>query len=369
MQLEDAEEERDGQDYTNETNNELAEEEEQERDGQVYTNETKKELAEEELREDTPEEPSEQGPHVNSGPAAKQELRDEGLAQPYHEARETEAAGSAQPAGDPQQETPLHQPSPPRAAAANLGNSALHVGPAGDRFAARTEDSDDIGRAPNAPKRRRVWRADVLHGTCRHTLRGINIQQCWCELIYSGAKTIEARKYQLHSFKGEWLWAIETPNTPTSGGRTQAAITGMIKFSGQRKYISIEEWRYDRHRHHIQEGSDLDWDGVGEMFAWHITEFKQFDHDLPPPDSRGQVSASACERFTCGCSPASRTPTTSPARAPAMMARTATDVPTPGRARTVSTQTKGENSTKEEWEVLVEEWDSDDEWEVLAEDR
>ena len=43
------------------------------------------------------------------------------------------------------------------------------------------------------------------------SLRGINIQEKWAKLIYSGEKIVEARTYKPGCYAGE-NWLIETPN-------------------------------------------------------------------------------------------------------------------------------------------------------------
>ena len=165
------------------------------------------------------------------------------------------------------------------------------------RDAALALSSD--GKGP--PRKHAVWRAGVVRSGCVHCLRGMNIQQRWCEQIYSGRKTLEARRYPLKSYRGELLWVIETPNKPKAGGRTRAAITGMIKFGGDTKYTSMKAWRRDEHRHRIKPGSPFDWDGVCDMYAWHVAEVIKLDQDLEPPEKRGQRGSRACERFVRGC--------------------------------------------------------------------
>lgn len=52
--------------------------------------------------------------------------------------------------------------------------------------------------------------------------------------------------------------------------------------SSSRPYANISEWQGDRQRHRIAEGSSrYDWDGSGDMYAWHVDEVQRFSQPVP----------------------------------------------------------------------------------------
>ena len=128
--------------------------------------------------------------------------------------------------------------------------------------------------------------------------RGLNIQWPFSRLILEGLKTDEIRRYPLghHNPKvraGERVWLIETVGTyqapgnaivdsVTVGCRPGAArIVGIVSFSGSDRYAERKAFRDDAKRHCIKEGGDKDWDGVGDMYAWHIESVQALQVPLP----------------------------------------------------------------------------------------
>ena len=126
------------------------------------------------------------------------------------------------------------------------------------------------------------------------SLRGLNIQQQWVEKIYSGEKTVEARKKEFPSYTdGNPLWVIETPDKPKRGKRSVAEIIGVIRFQqGPAEYADYEEWRRDFKRHRVEEGSVFDWNPrKSRMFAWGIAEARRLAVPIPAPSVRGMIGS------------------------------------------------------------------------------
>ena len=118
------------------------------------------------------------------------------------------------------------------------------------------------------------------------SLRGINIQEKWAKLIYSGEKIVEARTYKPGCYAGE-NWLIETPTKP-KGQRKRAEITGTIRFGDAVEYSSYDEWRADFKRHRVEPGSAFDWMSCkGKMFGWPILEARRLAEPIPVPPIRG----------------------------------------------------------------------------------
>jgi hypothetical protein len=124
----------------------------------------------------------------------------------------------------------------------------------------------------------------------RLTLRGLNIQYPFSQLILEGHKTIEARRYSLGHRKianpGEELFLIETPQKCAGAACTgdaalgpepqEASVVGTIEFSHSTEYSEREEFRSDADKHCVREGAKgYDWSGEGEMHAWHIASTRR----------------------------------------------------------------------------------------------
>src|SRR5687768_8302611 len=82
------------------------------------------------------------------------------------------------------------------------------------------------------------------------TIAGINIQYPWSQLLASGLKTVETRKYPLpEKYAGIPLAIIETPGAHKP--KFRARIIGVITFSHSIEYKSQREWTTDERRHRV----------------------------------------------------------------------------------------------------------------------
>ena len=120
------------------------------------------------------------------------------------------------------------------------------------------------------------------------SLRGLNIQWPFSQLILAGIKTVEVRGYDLcykypNVLPGEEVWLIETPGPPKAlksaiGDRMdmgqrpkRAQIVGTVIFSNAEKYADVNAFRADARRHCIAECGDKDWNGTsGSRYAWQV---------------------------------------------------------------------------------------------------
>ena len=132
-------------------------------------------------------------------------------------------------------------------------------------------------------------------GAQQLVLRGLNIQHPFSQLILTGDKTIEARRYALGrhdiAHPGEELFIIETlgegaraalVGEAAVGPPPRAAqVVGTTIFSKSSQYTSARSWERDRPKHRIAEGSAHDWSGKDEMHAWHVAEVKRFREPVP----------------------------------------------------------------------------------------
>ena len=130
-------------------------------------------------------------------------------------------------------------------------------------------------------------------------LKGINIQEHWANLIYSGEKTVETRTFEGGIYTdGQPLWLIETPDKPKNGKRKFSEITGVITFGQAIQYSCYEEFRLDYLKHRVPRNSKWDWDPekiTGKsmqkqrMFKWPILDARKLSIPIPLPEKNGTV--------------------------------------------------------------------------------
>ncbi len=137
------------------------------------------------------------------------------------------------------------------------------------------------------------------------TWRCLNVQYPFSQLILSGAKSIEARRYPLGhrsgsiANAGEELFLIETPGARNSNGAVldglaigppprKAQVIGTVSFDASTAYANRSAWEGDRRRHRIRETGHYDWDGTGAMHAWHVARVRRFN-DPVDAGTKGQT--------------------------------------------------------------------------------
>jgi len=114
------------------------------------------------------------------------------------------------------------------------------------------------------------------------------------QLILSGTKTIVARRYALGhlniAFAGEEQFLIEKYASHANAAilsvgprprRGAAQVVGTVTFATSTQYMSRAAWERDRQMHCIRKRSAYDWDGDGEMHAWHVAKVRRFKEPLP----------------------------------------------------------------------------------------
>ena len=125
------------------------------------------------------------------------------------------------------------------------------------------------------------------------SLRGLNLNHKWADLIYEGQKRIELRTYPIGNYVEEPLWIISTPGEDKSWGK--AKITGMILFKGCIKYKSLKHVHEDVARHCVEESSRFfmpkrkaDSEDT-TYYGWKIARVLKFAEPREGPDTKGMI--------------------------------------------------------------------------------
>lgn len=123
--------------------------------------------------------------------------------------------------------------------------------------------------------------------------RGINIQHPISELILSGLKTIETRRYPTPEWLvGEEVIMIETPG---KRGKFKQRMVAKITFGESFKYTSSNEFYKDKDRHHVTKNSEWAWDPEKGKWGWPIINLKVFAAPIPTSKRGGIVYAKDLE--------------------------------------------------------------------------
>ena len=190
------------------------------------------------------------------------------------------------------------------------------------------------------------YRRLISLGGALETHRGINIQRPWAELLLSGEKTVEARRYPLKGYRGEELWAIQTTGPSNrrheelkriigmrkhgqgdearlghrsgpqhwhwkrsgwsthsrkwfapAGRRPAASIIGLVCFADDFQYENYAQWRADEPHHCIPAGSEYDWQPeTGPMYGWRVSLARRLSEPQAGPAQKGVISSRAVTR-------------------------------------------------------------------------
>lgn len=110
-------------------------------------------------------------------------------------------------------------------------------------------------------------------------LRGLNVKPYFADLLVSGVKDIECRKYIL----GTHGTARTTFVIRSKGADKGAvpAVLGMVKFHGCSEYTSRQQYEGDRCRHQIDPASAFEWTGDTPLYAWHVDKCYAFKDPIP----------------------------------------------------------------------------------------
>lgn len=129
--------------------------------------------------------------------------------------------------------------------------------------------------------------------TEKKIIPGINIQWPISEMIISGEKTIETRKYPIpEKYIGQELALIETPGPK---GKFKARIRAVIVFGKSFQYKTKKEFYAHTNRHCVTPDSIWKWTPEQRKFGWPIKAVKVFDEPLEAPKKKGIVFASECK--------------------------------------------------------------------------
>ncbi|MFK7827268.1 MAG: hypothetical protein AB8G05_24200 [Oligoflexales bacterium] len=113
----------------------------------------------------------------------------------------------------------------------------------------------------------------------------INIQYPMSQLILSGKKTIETRKYPIpEQYIGKELLIIETPG---KNGKFKARIVGKVIFGASFEYEAKKAFYEDQKRHCVTKDSIWAWKSDSAKFGWPVEKIELFPSPLPAPVKKG----------------------------------------------------------------------------------
>ena len=136
------------------------------------------------------------------------------------------------------------------------------------------------------------------------TLRGLNIQRPFSQLLITCRKTADLRSSALRHSNiaqhDEELWVIETPGSSASADAnavvagvsiadrpSKAQIIGTATFDrSEPPYEDVAAFRADEERHCIREGGAKDWSGEGERHAWHVSMARPLAKPIPTSSNK-----------------------------------------------------------------------------------
>jgi hypothetical protein len=121
--------------------------------------------------------------------------------------------------------------------------------------------------------------------TINRTYTGINIQHPISQMILSGEKTIETRKYPIPKhLKNLDLVIIETPGP---SGKFEARMIGFVKFGESFEYKNRNDFYKDTKKHCVTPDSIWKWKKNDKKYGWPIIEVCPFGHAIPAPKKKG----------------------------------------------------------------------------------
>ena len=130
------------------------------------------------------------------------------------------------------------------------------------------------------------------------SMRGLNIQWPFSQLLLMGAKLEEVRRYPLNH-RGivktqEEVFIVETKG-PVVDKDTNAILTGIqiaarptkpqivgtISFASAQRYSNKQAFHEARDRHRIKVGSKFDWDGNSALYGWRVGRVRALAEPIP----------------------------------------------------------------------------------------
>ena len=112
----------------------------------------------------------------------------------------------------------------------------------------------------------------------KKTYTGINVQYPISQMIFSGKKTIETRKYPIPpNYLNQEMLLVETPGKV---GRFKSRVIAIIKFTKCFQYHTKNEFYSEISKHCVSKDSEWAWDN-GEKWGWNVEVIKQLDEYVP----------------------------------------------------------------------------------------
>ena len=132
----------------------------------------------------------------------------------------------------------------------------------------------------------------------KKVLPGINIQWPWSELILSGEKSIETRKYRIpEKYIQVPMALIETPGPKgkKEAGIKKARIIGIVTFGDSFKYNSKSQWKSDYRLHRVPTNDpQYKFSNSTAKWGWPILKVTKLRKPKSAPKKRGIIFASRC---------------------------------------------------------------------------
>ena len=130
------------------------------------------------------------------------------------------------------------------------------------------------------------------------SLRGLNIQWPFSQLLLNGTKLEEVREYPLN-YRGiaktqEEVFIVETKGPSVCKERnaishgiqiaarpSTAQIVGTIRFACSQPYYDKQTFHEARCRHRIKAGSQFDWDDHHPIYGWRVDSVRALTVPIP----------------------------------------------------------------------------------------
>src|SRR4051812_5402644 len=117
------------------------------------------------------------------------------------------------------------------------------------------------------------------------SLPGLNVQVPWCDLILSGKKTVETRKYPCpKKYLSKPVLLVETPG---KNGVFKARIVGIAWFKETFQYRDQKHFERDVKLHRVDEASDFSWSNQPNRWGWRIEKSAKLAKPIAAPAKRG----------------------------------------------------------------------------------
>lgn len=125
---------------------------------------------------------------------------------------------------------------------------------------------------------------------------GLEIKENWSQVLLSGKKTQEARRYTLpQGLLDRRIWLLATNGQPGVGaledtvraGQADVSIVGWVTFASVTHFTSRDAWAAAADCHCVVDDSPYGWreDCIG-MFGWNVSHVHQLPVAIQVPNAK-----------------------------------------------------------------------------------